>query len=111
MQQKLQFATTVINVLELRYGSARREDHDQFWSRLVHTILSRVKVLPLTARAAVIAGDMRATLERNGQPIGLADVLIGAIAMSHDCPIATGNVRHFERIDGLEVEDWTAATS
>jgi predicted nucleic acid-binding protein len=99
---------TPITVMELRAGARRRPDADAFWQRLEAEILSRVRVVGLNARAGVLAGDLLADLERRGQPIGLADVLIAAIVLSHDATLVTRNRRHFDRVEGLRVEGWEA---
>jgi predicted nucleic acid-binding protein len=98
--------TSVVTVAELRSGAAARDDFEPFWSKVVVEILSRVKILHLDERAAVIAGDLLALLRRRGRPIGLADVLIGAIALAHGCAVVTGNRQHFARIPGLDVVCW-----
>ncbi len=49
-------------------------------------------------------------LERTGQPIGLADSIIAAIAIQHDLTLVTGNLAHYERIQGLgyslKLDNW-----
>ena len=45
-------------------------------------------------------------LESRGTPVGDADLRIGAIALTRGLMVVTGNVRHFERIPGLAVENW-----
>ena len=102
-----QLHTSVVTVTELRYGAALREDREQFWKLIVERILTRVQVLRLDERSAVIAGDVQARLKAEGRPIGLADVLIGAIALANGCRVVTRNRPHFDSIPGLEVEDWS----
>jgi tRNA(fMet)-specific endonuclease VapC len=51
---------------------------------------------------------VRHHLESIGAVIGANDLLIASIALAHGLIIATGNVREFQRIPGLAVEDWTA---
>jgi tRNA(fMet)-specific endonuclease VapC len=103
-----QLFTSAVSVTELRNGAAMRDDFELFWKRIVIEILSRVKVLHLEERSAVIAGDILARLRKRGRSIGLADALIGAIALANDCAVVTGNRQHFDRIPGLEVEDWSS---
>ena len=93
-------------MLELRFGAQRRPDHELFWRRIRAELLSRVTVLELNDEVAVIAGDLLALLERRGQPIGLADVLIAATAVANGLTIVTANTRHYSRIPNLKVENW-----
>ena len=62
-----------------------------------------------TELAAQHFGEQKARLEQAGERLDDMDVVIGSIALSLDATIATRNVRHFERIEALPVEDWTTA--
>jgi len=100
------FFTSCICVMELRHGSRRREDHVAFWQRITHEVLSRVTILDFSISEAVVAGDIFAHLARRGEMIGVEDVLIGATALVRKYTVVTGNVRHFERIPDLQIENW-----
>jgi len=104
-----QLFTSVVSVAELRYGAALREDRDAFWKKIVERVLARLRILRLDERSAVIAGDVLARLKTAGTPIGLADVLIGSVALANGCAVVTRNRPHFDRIPGLAVEDWSEA--
>jgi tRNA(fMet)-specific endonuclease VapC len=56
--------------------------------------------------AAVHYGLIRAQLRREGRLIGGNDMLIAAIALSADAPLATRNVEEFRRVPGLTVDPW-----
>ena len=62
-----------------------------------------------TERAASLFGVHKAALERVGRSVDDMDVVIGSIAMSIDARVATVNVRHFNRFEGLVVDDWGKA--
>jgi predicted nucleic acid-binding protein len=68
--------------------------------------LSRVTILNFSLPEAVVAGDIFAHLTRRGELIGVEDVLIGATALIREYTVVTGNIRHFGRIPGLQVENW-----
>ena len=51
-------------------------------------------------------GDIRWQLDSSGQRIDSIDLLIGATALHEDLILVTGNVKHFERIPGLKIENW-----
>jgi predicted nucleic acid-binding protein len=59
-----------------------------------------------TERAAALFGVHKAALERSGQLIDDMDVTIASVAMSIDARVATFNARHFNRVEGLDVDDW-----
>ena len=50
--------------------------------------------------------ELRARLERAGQPIGANDLLIAAQALALGHTVVTDNEREFSRIDNLTVENW-----
>lgn len=51
-------------------------------------------------------GVVRAYLEQQGTVVGDADTRIASIALSRNLAVVTGNVRHFQRVPGLRVENW-----
>jgi tRNA(fMet)-specific endonuclease VapC len=71
-------------------------------------LLAHLSVLPFDAEAARRYGEARAFLERQGTPVGDADLRIAAIGLARGLTLITGNVRHFERVPGLAVENWLA---
>ena len=98
--------TSCVCVMELRAGSALREDFVAFWQRIDEEILSSVGIVPIGVDEAVAAGDILARLRKKGQTIGIEDVFIAASAMTHGLTVVTANVRHFDRIETLRVENW-----
>ncbi len=75
----------------------------------VERFANRLAVLDFDDDAAAHAGDIRATLEREGRPIGGYDVLIAGHARSRGLIVVTGNLGEFSRVDGLRSEDWLPA--
>jgi tRNA(fMet)-specific endonuclease VapC len=65
-----------------------------------------MQILPFDAACAQKAASVRSTLEMQGMSIGPHDVLIAAIALCHQAPLVTHNVREFSRVAGLQVFDW-----
>ena len=99
--------TSTIVLFELLYGvekSARPAEN----RREVDRFAARLQVLPFDAEAAAHAGEIRATLERQGQPIGAYDVLVAGHARSRGLVVVTGNLGEFNRVAGLRSEDWLA---
>lgn len=72
----------------------------------VERFANRLAVLPFDVDAAAHAGNIRATLEREGRQIGGYDVLIAGHARSRGLVVVTGNLDEFNRVDGLRCEDW-----
>jgi len=65
------------------------------------------QILPFTHAAAVLAADIWADLKQRGQLIGEIDMLIAGVALSQGLAVVSQNTRHFGRIAGLTVIDWT----
>lgn len=98
--------TCAICVLEMRYGSRSRKDHEYFWTRIEQEVLSRVNVLEIGYRECVYAGDLWASLRATGKEISFPDLLIAATAIANGLTLVTRNVKHFEGIPRLKVENW-----
>ena len=79
---------------------------DDLLDRIETRLLPELPVLPFDASAARRYGEVRAELERRGTPLGDADLRIAAIALARGLTVVTGNVRHFQRVPGLPVENW-----
>ena len=98
-------------VAEIRYGierlpagSGRRIVLEREFNRLREVL----RPAEWGAGAAEIFGEQKASLERRGEIIEDMDLAIGAIALHLDATLATRNVKHFQRLYGLTVEDWTS---
>ncbi len=95
-------ATTTINIFELHHGAHKSQESEKNL-QAIHILTSRLIILPFTSKAAQKAGHIYAQLERQGQPIGLRDTLVSAIALTLEYSVATRNKAHFSRISELEV--------
>lgn len=99
-----QIAVSVITEAELWFGV--RKSGSRRLERAVTGFLDAIAVLELDRRAARAYGTLRALLESRGTPIGIADTMIAAHALSSASVLVTNNGRHFRRIPGLKAEDW-----
>ncbi len=99
-------ATSCICIMELRHGAARLHDHGLLWGRIERDILQWLEILPVGLEESLLAGDILAHLRAKGLPIDVEDVLIGATALIKGLTVVTDNIKHFQRIPNLQVEDW-----
>lgn len=90
--------TTVITRYELLSGAKSPKQV----SRLMQ-LLEAVPSFELDEAAADAASEIRRSLERSGNSIGMADSLIAGIVISNGCTLLTRNRRHFERIPGMRL--------
>lgn len=98
--------TSIVVACELRFGAQRKAS--TLLSGKVDDLLSALPVLALDAAADRHYADIRLMLERAGTPIGSHDLLIAAHARSLGLGVVTHNLREFQRVPGLRVEDWLA---
>lgn len=98
-------AISAIVHAELLYGAAIHPAGGAALERLIADFVSRVEIVPWSASRA--HAELRATLKAAGTPIGNMDLLIAAHALEADAVLVTNNVRHFGRVAGLSIENWT----
>jgi tRNA(fMet)-specific endonuclease VapC len=92
---------SAVTEAELRYGVARRTSATRL-ETLVEDFLLTVTILPWDSEAAKQYGRLRATLEREGRPMGNLDMMIGAHALAVGAVLVT-NDRAFSRIKNLKL--------
>ena len=68
--------------------------------------LARIEIIPFGSDAAREYGMIRADLTKKGALIGANNLLIAAHAMALDLTLVTNNIREFERVEGLKLENW-----
>jgi predicted nucleic acid-binding protein len=99
--------TTSITLGELLY-SASKKGSARLLERVRDIVLRAQQVLPFDELAAEVYGPLRAKLESIGRSLDEPDLRIASIALSRDLILVTGNVRHFERVPDLRLENWIA---
>jgi tRNA(fMet)-specific endonuclease VapC len=91
------FHISSITEYEIFAGSSPLQ-HD-FWEKL----LERTEVLPFDKQAAEVAVELNSLLKRKRKQLDIADLFIAATAISNKIPLSTLNLKHFERIDDLQI--------
>jgi tRNA(fMet)-specific endonuclease VapC len=99
-------AVSIITVMELRYGLLINPQRAQKIESTIASFLTSVTILPFSNLEAERAAHIRAILKSQGQPIGAYDVLIAATALQHNLLMVTANQREFDRVPGLQTENW-----
>ncbi len=65
------------------------------------------RVLPLTKTSVAKSAEIYAKLRKKGTPADEIDILIAGIALDSDLQLITNNQRDFEKIDELDIADWS----
>lgn len=97
---------STIVLAELEHGVTKSVCREKNESNL-NKFLKVFKILPFDMKAAIEYGKICAHLQKQGTPIGTMDMLIAAHALSKSLIIVTNNVREFERVPGLVIENWS----
>ena len=64
-------------------------------------------VLPLTESSSKISADLYSKMRKAGTPVDDIDLLIAGIAIENELVLVTNNEKHFARIPGLEIQNWS----
>jgi tRNA(fMet)-specific endonuclease VapC len=108
--QRDQFIST-ITLSEIVYGAMKSQRPEYHLKNLEQILLPSVNIIGFDAKAAYICGQLRAKLEKAGQPLPLADLEIASIAVAGEFILVSGNSKHFKRIADLKLENWFTENS
>ncbi len=96
---------SAVTVAELRYGASKSQRSKQNHEAL-DQFLAPFELVAFDNGAATTYGEIRAHLEKTGDPIGPLDMLIAAQARNLGVTLVTNNVREFRKVKGLKIEAW-----
>lgn len=100
-----QLAISTVTLMELIYGAEKSADPQRNLT-VVEGFAARLDVLDYDECAAEHTGQLRAELAKAGTPIGPYDQFIAGHARALGLILVTNNLREFQRVPGLRVEDW-----
>ncbi|WP_017653323.1 type II toxin-antitoxin system tRNA(fMet)-specific endonuclease VapC [Fortiea contorta] len=92
---------------ELFYGAMKSNNPQRTLARQ-QQFLNLFVSLPFDDVTALTYGRIRAELAASGTPIGPNDLQIAAIALVHNLILVTHNTSEFNRVNGLQIQDWEA---
>ena len=98
-------AMSIITYGELLYGAAKSQ-HSKKSRIILEELSTLIPPLPLTINACEHYAHLRATLEKQGKPIGNNDLWISSHALALGTILVTNNVKEFSNIPHLKVENW-----
>lgn len=94
-----------ITVSELYYGVEKSSQIEKNLEAL-KGFLTPFQVIDFDLKSAEMFGKIRASLEKKGTVIGPFDLQIASVAMANDFVLVTNNTKEFQRVDGLNLENW-----
>lgn len=99
-------AISAVTVAEVEWG-LYKQSGAWLWKLYEETLQSRLLILPTDATVWKQFSRMKAVQSALGRPVPDLDLLIAATAIKHELHLATLNLKHFQLIQGLKVEDWS----
>lgn len=98
--------STAIDLGEICFGASRLPNGAKVIRVFEEKVFSNITVLAFDEGSTRIYGRLRARLEKRGLTKSEPELRIASIALQHRLTLVTGNVRHFNDIPGLKVENW-----
>ena len=95
-----------VTVMELRYG-AYNSNKSQENLVAVNNFLKKVKTVPFAESIDVFCQE-KVRLKKLGKKLEDFDLLIGSLAKAKGLIMVTDNVKHFDRIEGIIIENWVS---
>jgi tRNA(fMet)-specific endonuclease VapC len=96
-QEYSELCISAITYYEIGIGN--RKSHYEYWEQLTENLT----VIPFDKACSISSIEIYLEMLKTNNMIDLADLLIGATALTHNMQIATLNIKHFERIKNLEI--------
>ena len=103
--QPHQIKLSAISIAELEYGASKSKNREMNRNALIH-FASAFDILAFNDDDAEVFGLIRAGLEKRGKIIGPYDLQIAAQAISRNLILVTNNIKEFERVENLRLENW-----
>ena len=101
-----QLAISTVVLAELLFRAVQHPTRSAEIRQDIDDMVRRLAVMPWSAQAAEEYSRLRTFLQRQGTPIGGMDLLIAAHALAENAVLVTHNLREFQRVPGLRLENW-----
>ena len=109
VQHRDRIVISAITYAELRFGAIGKKSSPKH-NIIIDEFMARVDAVLSWDKGAVEATTIiKKTLSDNGNSIGINDTMIAGHAVSEGCVLVTNNRKEFDRVPGLEIENWTTA--
>lgn len=101
---------SVVTLMELYYGAYKSKKTTSNLAK-IKTLENSLEVVTLGKESVDIFGMLKANMEASGTPLDDFDLVLASCALSHNLILVTNKSRHFERIEGLKIQNWTITSS
>ena len=100
-----EISLSTITIAELQYG-VQKSSKMQENQIALNEFIKPFSIIDFDFNSAIVYAEIRAELEKNGKIIGTMDLLISSIAISNNLTLISNNIKEFERIDLLKLNNW-----
>jgi tRNA(fMet)-specific endonuclease VapC len=97
---------STITLMELYYGAYKSQKVTGNLAK-IKTIEQSLEIIPVGVEVAEIFGMLKSKLEKTGSRLDDFDLIIAACSLAHNLTLVTNNEKHFQRIEGLTLANWT----
>ncbi|MFH1561971.1 MAG: type II toxin-antitoxin system VapC family toxin [Nitrospirota bacterium] len=97
---------TILTCCELYYGAYKSKKVDENLM-VIEKLKQKIQVIHTSNEVDRNYGRIKATLESSGTPLDDSDMLIASITIANKGILVTNNIKHFNRIEGLTIENWS----
>ena len=101
-----QINISVITLMELYYGAHKSQKVSINLSK-IKRLEQVIEIIPVGAECVEIFVLLKSQLELEGNRLDDFDLIIASCALAHNLTLVTNNIKHFQRIDGLKLANWT----
>ena len=92
--------------MELYYGAYKSKKVESNLAK-IKTLETSLEIIPLGSEVVEVFGMCKAKLEKKGTPLDDFDLILASSALTHNLVLVTNNLKHFKKIEGLKIENWT----
>jgi predicted nucleic acid-binding protein len=97
---------SVVTLMELYYGAYKSQRVAGNLAK-IKTLENSFEVIPIGRELVEIFGIYKAKLEKGGTPLDDFDLILASCALAHNLELVTNNIKHFKRVEGLKLTNWT----
>ena len=99
-------SVSIITYGELIYGANKSKNIEKNLAK-IHRIAELFPIINISVAIIETFGNLKATLEKAGTTLDDMDLLIASTALTHNLVLVTNNEKHFKRIQGLKIVNWS----
>ena len=104
LKHQYELASTTINYAELMYGLKKR-DNKKYLPK-VEMIFDNIKIYDFDKKSASIFSILKSDMQKKGIVVADMDLMIASIALANGEKLISNNLKHFSKIENLELENW-----